>query len=619
MRRRPLLLLLVFFAWATADVAFAQSPVSYRLTFPEREHRWMQVEMSLTDLPPGPLELHMSRSSPGRYALHEFAKNVFAVTITDAGGQALTATRPNPHQWRVAQHGSAVRVSYRVFGDRTDGTYLSIDSTHAHINMPSALMWARGLEERPATVRFEPPAGTSWRVATQLFPTADAFTYTAPNLQYLMDSPSEFSAFALRTFRVAEGARNPTFRVAVHHEGSDAELDGFARDVEKIVREARNVFGEFALFDAETYTFIADYLPWANGDGMEHRNSTILTSTGSIRTRRDDLLGTVSHEFFHSWNVERIRPRSLEPFNFDEANMSGELWLAEGFTNYYGPLVLRRSGLTSVGDFAAELGEMISTTMTSPGRKVRSAEEMSRFAPFVDAAAAIDRTSFDNTFISYYTWGGALGIGLDLTLRGRSAGAVTLDHFMRELWQQHGKPGSRPGYVDRPYTMDDLKAALAKVSGSREFAEAFFAQYIQGHEVVDYGALLAQAGLVMRPVNRGRAFAGQLRLQDASGGARLTSAAPFESPAYTAGLDRDDLIVSFGGMPVRSAAEFDAAVRGGQPGSAVPIVFERRGQRVTSALRLLADPRQEVVPAEAAGQTLTAAQQRFRDAWLSSR
>ena len=236
----------------------------------------------------------------------------------------------------------------RVFGDRTDGTYLSVDTSHAHINMPAALMWVRGLEDRPITVRFEPPAGAAWRVATQLFPGADAQTFTAPNLQYLMDSPSEFSAFSLRAFTVADGSRTPTFRLAIHQEGDDAELDSFARDVEKIVREERGVYGELAPYDDGTYTFIADYLPSDNGDGMEHRNSTIITSSSSIRANRAGLLATVSHEFFHSWNVERIRPKSLEPFNFDEANMSGELWLAEGFTNYYGPLALQRAGLTQL-------------------------------------------------------------------------------------------------------------------------------------------------------------------------------------------------------------------------------------------------------------------------------
>src|SRR5215470_11311533 len=357
---------------------FAQAPVSYRFTFPEPEHRWMQVEVSFADLSSNPLELHMSRASPGRYALHEFAKNVFDLQVTDSAGTSLAVTHTAPHQWVVTTHPSTVRVTYRVFGDRTDGTYLSIDPAHAHINMPAALMWARGLDTRPVNVRFELPAGSNWRVATQLFPGADAQTFTAPNLQYLMDSPSELSSFALRTFTVSDGSRQPVFRIAIHHEGDDAELDGLARDVEKIVREERGVYGEFAPYDGGTYTFIADYLPWANGDGMEHRNSTILTSSSSIRANRAGQLGTLAHEFFHSWNVERIRPKSLEPFNFDDENMSGELWLAEGFTNYYGPLSLQRAGLTRLPEYLDTLGYAINTVTFSPGRQLHTAQEMSQ-------------------------------------------------------------------------------------------------------------------------------------------------------------------------------------------------------------------------------------------------
>jgi predicted metalloprotease with PDZ domain len=601
---------------------FGQAPIAYRLTFPEPEHRWMQVEVSFADLSSDPLELHISRASPGRYALHEFAKNVFDLQVTDSAGASLAVTHTAPHQWVVTTHPSTVRVTYRVFGDRTDGTYLSIDSAHAHINMPAALVWARGLETRPVNVRFEPPAGANWRVATQLFPGADAETFTAPNLQYLMDSPSELSSFVLRTFTVSDGSHQPTFRVAIHHEGDEAELDGFARDVEKIVREERGVYGEFAPYDGGTYTFIADYLPWANGDGMEHRNSTILASSSSIRTNRGGLLSTLSHEFFHSWNVERIRPKSLEPFNFDDANMSGELWLAEGFTSYYGPLVLQRAGLTQLSEFAATIASAINDVTFSPGRQVHTAEEMSQMAPFVDAATSIDRTNFDNTFISYYTWGESIALGLDLTLRQRSDGRITLDDFMRAMWQQFGKPGGRaPGYVDRPYTMADAKAVLATVAGDRAFADDFFARYIQGHEVPDYARLLATAGLVLRPHAPQSGFAGELRLQDSPGGVRIAAAVPVGSPAYRAGLDRDDVIAGIGGKAIRRAEEVDAAIRATPPGNTVTVTYlhRGRGQPLMATIRTVADPTLEVVPAEQAGRALTDAQRRFRDGWLSSR
>ena len=608
---------ILFVALLLPALSAAQAPVEYRLSFKEAEHRLMDVQVTFRDIPPGPLELRMSRSSPGRYSLHEFAKNVFDVRITNESGAALPTTRPSPHQWSVTGHTGVVRVAYRVFGDRVDGTYLGIDSTHAHINMPAALMWARGFEMRSATLRFEAPAGANWRVGTQLFPGDGPFTFTAPNLQYLMDSPTEFSAFSLRTFTIADAPGAPLVRLVVHHTGTDAELDAFAADAESIVREARQVYGEYPAFEGNTYPFIADYLPWANGDGMEHRNSTILTSAGSLRASRADLLDTLAHEFFHAWNVERIRPRALEPFDLENTNMSGELWLAEGFTSYYGPLISLRAGLTRIGDFTSEMGFLVNRLQNSPGRSLRSAEEMSRLAPFVDAATSTYRTVFDNAYISYYTWGAAIALGLDLTLRDRTEGKVTLDTFMRALWQTHGKPGGKaPGYVDRPYTMADLKAALASVSGDARFADEFFVRFIQRRDVVDYERLLARAGLVLRRASPGRAFAGDLQMQDVQGRPRVRGSTPFGSPAYEAGLDRDDVILSVGGRDVASAVDVESAVLAGAPGQQIPIVFERHGVRVTAMLRLVEDPRVEIVRAEDRGQSITPEQRRFREEWL---
>jgi len=603
---------------ALVTAALAQQPVEYRMSFPEPEQHLMSVEVTFPDLPPGTLELRMSRTSPGRYALHEFAKNVFDVEIADADGAALAVERPDPHGWNVSGHDGTVRVRYRIYGDRVDGTYLAIDTTHAHINMPAALMWARGLEARPVRVRFERPPGSLWAVATQLLPGRDPFNYTAPNLQYLMDSPSELGPFALRTFTVPDGVRTPVFRLAVHHAGSDDDVDRFARDVESIVREMRGVFYEFPVFDGNSYTFIADYGPWANGDGMEHRNSTILTSPSSIRIDRDDLLQTVAHEFFHAWNVERIRPASLEPFDFEAANMSGELWLAEGFTSYYGPLVMQRAGLTDVAGFAADMGRAIDAVVTSPGRLVRSAVEMSQFAPMVDAATSIDRTAFANTYLSYYAWGQVIGLGLDLTLRDRTDGRVTLDDFMRAMWERHGRPGGGVvGYVERPYTLDDVTEVLAGVSGDAAFARRFMAQYVAGREVVDYAPLLERAGLLLRSKSA-EGHAGDLPLQGGRPGARIVADVPFGSPAFEAGLARDDAIVALGGQAVTQAADVERIVAPRAPGSELTVEFERRGTRRSATLRLVANPHVELVAAEHAGQTLSDAQRRFREAWLGS-
>ena len=384
-------LLLLIFCCHFSSTAWAQA-IEYTLSFPAPEHRWMQVEVRFPNVPAGTLQVRMARTSPGRYALHEFAKNVFDVSAVNGKGQRIAATRPDPHQWDFANHDGTVAITYKIFGDRTDGTYLGINDVHAHINIPAALMFARGWFERPARVRFVQPPGKKWKVATQLFPTPDPLVFTAPNVHYLMDSTTDFSNFTLREFIVDDGRKRsgppPTIRIALTHDGTEAEADAFAKDVERIVRETIPIFGELPDFETNTYTFLSTYLPWASGDGMEHRNSTSLTNSGALRSpaQRQGILGTVAHEFFHAWNMERIRSTGVEPFDFEDADMSDDLWLGEGFTNYFDSLIQVRAGLTSLDGFAAELANVINTVTLSPGRIFRSAVEMSRLAPFVDAA-----------------------------------------------------------------------------------------------------------------------------------------------------------------------------------------------------------------------------------------
>jgi predicted metalloprotease with PDZ domain len=604
------LFVLCFFVAATASF-HAAAPIRYRLSFPQPQHRWMQVEASFPDLGSGTLELRMSRSSPGRYSLHDFAKNVYDVHVFAADGRELETTRPDPYGWNVAGHGGSLTVKYKVFGDRVDGTYLGIDTTHAHINMPAAIMWAHGLDDRPVTVNFEQPSGLRWQVATQLHTGSSPLEFTAPNLQYLMDSPAEFGPISLRQFTVGPS----TFRFSLHHTGTAAELDDYVKDVEKIVRQEGAIFGEYPEYEPGYYTFLADYLPYANGDGMEHRNSTVMTAAGSIAASREDVLDTVAHEFFHCWNVERIRPKGLEPFDFDRANLSGELWLAEGFTQYYGPLAMRRAQLVDEASAARTFGQLIESVSQGPGHLVRSAEEMSRMAPFIDGGRSIDRTNWSATVISYYPYGGAIALALDLTLRDRSDGRLSLDDFMRAMWKTYGKPGgSREGYVDRPYTMTDAEETLASVSGDRAFAHDFFARYIQGHDVADYPRLLARAGFTLRKRHPGRAWLGDLRL-DSRDRLRVAALVAPTWPIYAAGLDEDDELQSVGGQRIAAADDLATAVQKHKPGDTVQVVFvDRTGVAKTASVTLAEDPHTEVVPADAA--SLTAAQKAFRDGWL---
>jgi len=628
MRAKTGALRLAALCFFVASPALAQSvvddfTVQYKVSFPAPEHHYAQIEIVFPAVPRGAtLEARMSRSSPGRYAVHEFSKNVFDVHAYDGMGKALGTKRPNPYQWSVDGHDGTVRITYKVFGNHVDGTYLAIDTSHAHMNMPATLMWARGFEQRHVSVRFEPPEGYSWKPATQLYPTANDWVFTAPNLQYLMDSPAELSNYSERSFKV----RNPdgkefTIRMAVHHDADEAAIDAYAAGTEKIVREMGAVFGEFPEFETGRYTFLGDYLPWGGGDGMEHRNSTVVASPVSLRSAQNvrGVLGTVSHEFFHAWNVERIRPKSLEPFNFEAANISGELWLAEGFTQYYGSLIMARTGLSQADRTITSFGGTANAVINGTGRQFRSPVEMSEWAAFSDAARSVDETNQSYTFISYYTYGAAVALALDLSLRDRSNGKITLDDYMRALWREHGKPGApQPGLVAKPYTMNDARDRLAEASGDRAFADEFFDKYIEGREVPDYARLFDRAGIILRKRNAGAAWSGLETAMDRGDARKIGSLVAWGTPAFDAGLEQGDLITSMNGEAF--TGELGQALAKHKPGDKVTIEFKRpTGATGTATITLRENPAVEAVPIESAGGTLSAERQAFREAWLGAR
>ncbi|PZO78263.1 MAG: peptidase M61 [Sphingomonas hengshuiensis] len=587
----------------------ANARVRYDVSFPQAQHYRARIAATWTGVPAGPLRVQMSRSSPGRYAIHEFAKNVYDVTATDGAGRPLKLTRTDPYGWSIDGHDGTVVVTYTLYGDRGDGTYAQIDATHAHLNMPATFLWATGYDAQPIRVRFQSP-DPAWKVATQL-PAGDApGTWWAPNLQYFMDSPTELSNHMVREWQ----AGGKTFRLALHHDGTAADMDRFTDKAKKVVAEEIKIFGAPAPYDFGTYTFIADYRPSIAGDGMEHRNSTIITDKRSLAEAKDDQLGTLAHEFFHSWNVERLRPRELEPFDFTRANPTPSLWLAEGFTSYYGPLAIRRAGLSSVDDYLGEMGAMVNGVVNSPARIAArvnaSPQEMSLRAPFVDAATAIDPVE-PNIFVSYYPYGAVIALSLDLQLRQRFAGK-TLDDYMRLLWKTHGA-------TERPYAPADLRAALATLTGDRAFADRFFDRSIEGSFLPDFTPLLEQAGLVLRAAAPNRGWIGRSNAtQEEGGGVALTLSPAQNTPLFAAGIDRGDVIRSVGGRAIADVAGWNAAVAALKPGMATELRYRQRGIERTATLTPVADPTLEIVRGETAGRMPTAAQRAFRANWLGA-
>ena len=590
----------------------ASAQISYHAAFPNAVHHEAEITVTIKGAPDGPLSMRMSRTSPGRYSLHEFAKNVYNVRAMDSAGNDLEIFRPNPHQWDVLGHDGIVILKYTLYADRADGTYSQIDNSHAHLNIPATFMFARDHADWPISITFEIPENADWKIATQLFPTENPTSFTAPDLHYFMDSPTLLSDFSMRTWLIPQApGSNETYqiRLAVNHLGTETEVDEYADMVRRIVEQQNAVFGGPPAFDGGTYTFIASYLPWASGDGMEHRNSTILSSSSSLASNAIGLLGTVSHEYFHAWNVERLRPASLEPFDFEAANMSPDLWFAEGFTSYYTPLFIRRAEITSDADYARSLTGSLNTVINSPGRKFFSPFGMSMRAPFVDRASAYDPVNFSNTFISYYTWGAMVGLNLDLTLRKRG---VTLDDFMLYLWELYG--------IDEiPYSANGIEQALGAFLNDVPFANQFFDQYVKDSKLPDYESLLAQAGFLLRPRNSDQAYIGPANLDYEEDGAVIRSNTIIGSPLYEAGLDRGDKILKVDGKSLTSSSDWQSLDDGRQPGDTIEIEFEQRGQIRTAQLTLIEDPRVEVVLFEDAGRSLTEEQKKFREAWLGAR
>ncbi len=617
----PCILALVLGCGACAAPSESQPTASedaivYHVSFPNAVHHEAEVEVTFPALPPTPLEIRMSRTSPGRYALHEFAKNVYDVRIADGAERTLQAERPDLHQWTVTGHDGTVTVRYTLFADRIDGTYASVDREGAMLNIPASMMWARGLEERPVEIRFQPPEGSGWVAATQLVPTEDPLTFTAPDQAYFLDSPVLLAELDIREWTVESQGTPYSIRFALHHEGSPDELDRYVEKVKKVVDQEVAVFGELPAFDYGTYTFLASYLPWAAGDGMEHRNSTVLSRQGHLAEVELSALGTVAHEFFHAWNIERIRPASLEPFDFEAADVSQELWFGEGFTSYYDDLAMARAGVIDVAEFASRLGSLVSTVTNSPGRGFYSPIEMSMQAPFVDAAVSVDPQNRSNTFISYYTWGAALGLALDLSIRQRFSGR-SLDDFMREMWIRHGRDF-------RPYDVDDLETVLGDVLGDAEFARSFFDQYVRGTDrdpqvpVPDYPALLARAGFLVEG-NEAQPWIGNAGLEYGPDGAWVRAPVRINTPLYRTGIERDDVLVSLDGEALTGPRVLNRILEGHRPGDRIQVVWRGRGGEFVGEVTVESDPNLTVRPAEAAGGSLSDGARAFRNDWLSPR
>ncbi|WP_221392376.1 M61 family metallopeptidase [Dyadobacter sp. NIV53] len=591
----------------SGNVVSAQK-VSYQVSFPNIIHHEAKIEVEAMDFTQKELVYRMSRSSPGRYATHEYGKNIYDVKATDKAGKPVTITRLDGDVYKVSNLNGYVKVVYTLYANYPDGTYAGVDQSSVQLNMPATFMWVKGLEKAPIEIGFKLPANKKWAIATQLKPTSNPNIFTAPDLQYFMDSPIKIGDLTIKEWKLTNPDNKVyNFRLALEAAGEDTLKNAFAEMVKRVTQEAQMVYGELPAFDYGQYTFLASINPYVKGDGMEHRNSTMIALPVKFNGT-SNLLGVFSHEFFHSWNVERIRPKSLEPFNYEKSNMSFELWFAEGFTQYYGELLLKRANFDSLEEFCGTLSSLINTKENTAGAKRVSPVQASCQAVFVDAGVAVDKTNYPNTYTSYYPYGASIALALELELRSRN---LTLDDFMKAVWQKHGK-------TEIPYFVSDLENVLASFTRNEAFAYSFFEKYVNGHQSFDYAPLLKKAGLTLKRQFEGQAWLGDNRYEDGSS-LKLSSNTIVGTPLYDAGLDIDDQILKVDGKTISRKADLDGIIATYKPGDQLNIEYQHRDETKMGIIKLIENPKFIVQPFESSKLAVSEEIVKFRKGWLESK
>lgn len=484
-------LLAAFAPGAIAMPVAAPVPaIHYTIAMPDPATHLFDVTLDVGNVRDSVLRVQMPVWSPGRYARMDFAKNVQEFSVRDSAGRAVRWDRENGSLWRIHPAGAnRVVIHYRVYGDNLSGTFSIFDSTHANWNGASVFMYLVHHKPDALTLHIQPPSG--WHIINGDTRTPDQADYAFENYDRLIDTPTEVApAFSVDSFNV-DGR---LYRVVLHNDGpvDPAARQRFVDAVRRIVVSHNRVVAPPPL---QMYTFLF-HAGFPGSDGMEHLYST------QIEVRRPfadsagyaGLLDDAAHEYFHTWNVKRVRPFALGPFDYTTEQYEPSLWVAEGWTQYYGMMAGSRAQLTDRAAFNETMGGLVQANLTAPGRKEVSARMASFEAPFFDGAATPQRTNSSQSFFTYYYKGGGIALALDLMIRDRSNGTRSLDDALRALkalsWDQKNASYYLQG---RGYTEADVEKAVSQAMGTD--MHAWFERYVGGTEDLPFDDILEHAGL----------------------------------------------------------------------------------------------------------------------------
>jgi predicted metalloprotease with PDZ domain len=574
--------------------------VEYRIDLMQRQAHLFQVEARF---PVGgrDVDLTLPVWTPGSYLVREFERHLQDVTADDGEGRALPVRKIDKHTWRIDARGATrVRARYRVYAWDLTVRAAHLDDSHGFFNGATVFLYHAPLAQLPARVTVIPPKGWQVTVGLDADP-AEANTFIARDYDELVDSPFEVGTHELVRFE----AQGKPHRLAIWGR-VEAPREQLRADFIKIIDAAQAVFGDALPYD--DYTFILMSSPDQYG-GLEHaRSCALLCSpyTFAPRKKYEEFLELVSHEFFHLWNVKRIHPEALGPFDYQREAYTRSLWVMEGFTSYYDRYLLVRAGLQPPKRYLEKLGEELGKIAGIPGRFRQSLEESS-FDAWIKLYRP-DENSVNST-ISYYLKGGVVALMLDLELRARTQGQRTLDDVMRLLWRRYGAVGK--GFPD-----DAMQGIVEEAAGIQ--VGTFFDRYVRGRDELDLAPLLRTVGLTVSAASDDEeeqktppAWLG-CQLKDHGDGVLVTAALD-GGPAVDAGLYASDEIVALDGLRVDLAKLKDRlATR--KPGDAASLTIFRRDELRTVTVKLGEQPPEKlkIAPASDASDGEKAAYQ----AWL---
>ena len=531
----------------------------YNVTVPADRSAYI-VELQITH-PPRRTRLVIPNWAPGAYRLMDSWQNIRDVVAVSAAGEPLPIQQDSPISWIIDPNGAArITVRYKTGLRDTDqwrrpNNRWFLRPSSGVVDGPRTFMYLDGWKQAPARVAFQVPAG--WRVATGLTPTTvDSTTYAAPNYDVLIDSPVLLGKFLTYRFSAA----GTLHRAVVDLGGGRAEAPGvFVDMLQRISTTAIAIFGT-APYRDYTYIFVG-----GRGGGLEHLNSTTIGVTTETLARNPRGAETVSaHEFFHAWNVKRIRPVELGPFDYEHEVRTVNLWWSEGVTDYYADVILARAGLDSPDDFARGVATSIGNYRSNPARLVVSPERSSW--------TVWDSPVVNNSHvISYYLQGELLGFLLDLAIRDSTDNAKSLDDVMRYLLAHYAG--------ERGFTRHELVAAVRNATG-RNFEE-FWRLYVSGTSEIPWDDYLRAAGWKVVFTETPDVDARIGSIPPAVQGGHWRAVAAPGSAAEAAGLRTGDELVRINGRAILDGTDVTAAVRAVGPGARVVVDVVRDGRPVT--------------------------------------